>query len=401
MKRVKFLHCADLHLDAPFSSVGQERGRSSARRRDLKNAFEKIIRTAREEQADLLFICGDLFEHNYVRKSTINFINDGFSEIPGTEIFIVPGNHDPYSADSYYRNFSWCENVHILHRGCPFAVLEEKGVCVYGAVSGGFGEDRRMIESLKYGRQGYAGRPGFINSPDFINRSGFINVLLAHATVDMNFNGSSYYPVTSRELEMLGMDYIGLGHFHNRIEAIGSAGDIYNPGRPEPLGFDETGDHGFFLGEIIKTGGDESRVEVSFIKANSKFYKDVALDISGCRTDEQAAAKIREILAAEDARNGIYRIVLKGYPDREYCLNEGQILSYLGDEAFFIKLKDDTAIGVDIGEIACEPGLKGLFARKMLSLLKGTDDEDRKRLLLKAFRYGLEALEKGCVDVEY
>jgi len=37
------------------------------------------------------------------------------------------------------------------------------------------------------------------------------------------------------------MDYIALGHFHNTLRGVGKSENIYNPGSPEPLGFDEEG----------------------------------------------------------------------------------------------------------------------------------------------------------------
>mgnify|MGYP002627816561 FL=1 len=56
----------------------------------------KIINYIKENNIKYFFIAGDLYEHKHIRKSTIEYINDLFKEIENTQIFIAPGNHDPF-----------------------------------------------------------------------------------------------------------------------------------------------------------------------------------------------------------------------------------------------------------------------------------------------------------------
>ena len=58
---------------------------------------------------------GDLYEHSYIRQTTIEYINSLFMQIPSTKILIVPGNHDPYIKNSFYNTFKWSENVKIFN----------------------------------------------------------------------------------------------------------------------------------------------------------------------------------------------------------------------------------------------------------------------------------------------
>jgi len=81
MNSLKFLHFSDIHLDAPFSSLGSKFA-AEQRRRDLLEVFGRIIDLAKKEAVDIILISGDLYEHEYVRKSTIHYINKKFSEIP-------------------------------------------------------------------------------------------------------------------------------------------------------------------------------------------------------------------------------------------------------------------------------------------------------------------------------
>jgi exonuclease SbcD len=376
---IKFVHCADIHLDAPFTAIGTQGDRSSIRRNDLKQAFQKIVDTVKMEKAQFLLICGDFFEHGYVRKSTIYYVNDIFKTVPDTNIFILPGNHDPYTADSFYVNFKWNENVNILSPDCRYVVLSDLGVCVYGCgfENSGFSTGSCLAKPL---------------NPELIN------ILLFHGTVGMNFSESVYNTAASQELDSLGVDYIAMGHFHNRLEGLGANKNIYNPGSPEPLGFDEPGEHGFFTGSIKKPVGLNSDLEIKFVKSNRKTYMNVAINIDGCSTDEQVINKIERAVQLDNMERGLFSITLRGYIDNEFKIDLRHIQSYFEDKVFFIKIKDETYPDYDFEEITREPGLKGLFVKKMVCLIDSTEDSHQKEVLTKSLYYGLEALERGSID---
>jgi len=93
---MKFVHIADMHFDSPFTSLGRIEGLSDIRRLEQRKIFKKIIEYIQENNIECLFISGDLYENDYVKQSTIEYINNLFKTIPNTKIFIAPGNHDPY-----------------------------------------------------------------------------------------------------------------------------------------------------------------------------------------------------------------------------------------------------------------------------------------------------------------
>ncbi len=110
---MKFVHIADMHLDVPFTTLSRN-GLGEKRRLEQRKMFKQIIDYIAQNEINYLFIAGDLYEHEYVKYSTIEYINNLFKEIPNTKIYIVPGNHDPKIKDSYYNNFNWNSNVHIF-----------------------------------------------------------------------------------------------------------------------------------------------------------------------------------------------------------------------------------------------------------------------------------------------
>lgn len=380
MKELKFVHCADIHMDMPFTSLDASGEKSSVRRADLKEAFARIINMVKEEKADMLLISGDLYEHEYVRKSTVNYINDLFKEIQPAKVFIAPGNHDPYIPNSYYKNFKWAENVYILTENSPYDFLEDLGACIHGVSFKNFYEDESLISDMKPAD------------------SQHINILVVHGTVDMPVGQAfkKHNPMTTEDLRKLGMDYIALGHFHNRLET--ASANVYNPGSPEPLGFDEPGDHGAFVG-TIRAGADGKHSDVRFVKLNKRFYENVEVNIEGCTTDEGAAGKVLGSISISGMNNGLYNITLKGCPESGFKINAAQVQAYLEDKFFFVKINDETSAGYSLEEIMNEPGLKGLFARKVSALMEKSRDDKERRQLLKAFYYGMEALEQGNIDI--
>lgn len=368
MKSVKLLHCADIHLDMPFTSLGSAEGKAALRRNEIKEAFHRIITLSIMEQVDLLLICGDLYEHEYVRRSTISFISDEFNKIPKTTVIIIPGNHDPYLPGSYFKTFKWPDNVHILAGEKDFIELEESGIRIFNSLS-------RMIPE----------------------KPSSIDILMLHGTLNMNIARNAYNPLTSDKLDSSGMDYIALGHFHNHFKVEGKTRTAFNPGSPEPLGFDEEGSHGVYITEIFLEDNGWKHSEAKYVFTNKRNYRNIIVNTDGCGTDE----KIAEITAAaitDSSSEDLFSITLKGTVERGYRVDTRMLEASLKEQCFFVRIKDATVPGYDFEEIMKEYGLKSLFVKKMLERVRTAEiagDEGGRRLALDSLYYGMEAMEQG------
>ena len=367
--RIKLLHCGDLHLEAPFTSLSDVDGRPEQRRQELKQMLGRIVELAAAEQVDLLLICGDLYEHGYTRKSTMHFISDQFQKIPEIPILIIPGNHDPATPDSYYENFCWPSNVFILKEDSTYYEHANTGARVYGSLP-------------------------LTGKPD----NAMINILMFHGTLDMPFSADAYQPISSMELEEWGFDYCALGHFHTRIRGAGSKKRIYNPGSPEPLGFDEEGDHGVFITTIEKNV-EESEIQVAFKAMNQRCFVNLDVQVGGCLTNEQVAFRVTAAMEALAGREDLYRITLQGYLSKEFRIDTGIVADLLKDRASYIRIADHTTPDYDFEQVASEPGLRGLFVKKMLERAeKATGDKER-QLVMQALYYGMEAIDEGSICI--
>ena len=68
---MKFIHIADLHFDSPFVNLSDRETFGDLKRLEQRKVFKKVIDYIKENNVDCLFISGDLYEHQYIRQSTI------------------------------------------------------------------------------------------------------------------------------------------------------------------------------------------------------------------------------------------------------------------------------------------------------------------------------------------
>lgn len=355
---MNFVHIADMHFDAPFSVLNQH-DLGNQRRLDQREVFHKIIEYIKQNEIDYFFICGDLYEHEYIKQTTIEYINNGFKEIPNTKIYMVPGNHDPKIKNSYYSKFNWNPNVYIFDS--EIQKISEEDVDIYGYGFDNFYMKNTKIKELK------------IEDPSKIN------ILLTHGSIDGGYDElREYNPMKEQELKQLGFDYIGLGHIHKPYFDKEQNQKIIYPGSTIALGFDELGTHGMIVGNIDET----KKLEIAFIPVDKKEFEEVSLTIDDILSKEEL---IETINSQNWNENHYYKIILKG--KRNFEINPSEILKQLTIKNI-IKIKDKTTLKLDLEKIAKEESLKGIFVRNLLAQ-KTRENEAQ---ILKAIEIGLEAM---------
>ena len=188
---MRFVHMSDIHFDAPFTVLAEKGDLGDVRRLEQREVFGKIIEHIKMEKIPFLFVSGDLYEHQYVKQSTIEYINSLFKTIPDTKIFISPGNHDPFLKKSYYSTFNWNNNVHIFNNEVELVEFPE--LDVYGFGFNDFYCTNLNIENIK------------------IKNKEKINILIIHGAIDAsNTLDMQYNPINSKKLKEIGFDYVAM-----------------------------------------------------------------------------------------------------------------------------------------------------------------------------------------------
>lgn len=357
---MKFVHIADMHFDSPFVNLSDKDILGDLRRLEQRKVFKKVIEYIKQNDIDYLFISGDLYEHKYVKLSTIEYINNLFKDIPNTQIFISPGNHDPYIKNSYYNKFSWSENVTIFSH--EIQKIESENINIYGYGFDDFYCTDSGIESLTLAD---------------LNK---INILVIHGTLDgASIEEKQYNSMTRKMLQEKQFDYIACGHIHKPDYRS----NIVYPGSTVSLGFDELGEHGMIVGEIQK-----GKVELDFVPLDEEEFKEIEINVTDILSKEELIEKINDL---EISNKEYIKIILIG--NRNFEINKYDLFKYIENERI-IKLKDHTKIAYDLVKMANENTLKGLFAKQMLEKLNQSEiNQEDKAIIEKAIEIGLEALE--------
>ena len=307
-------------------------------------------------------------------------IKNLFSELYKTDVIICPGNHDPIEGNSYYRASEWGSNVYILEDSQQVLYLEKYNTCIYNMGSrGNVKKDYPIIFDKEISNERF-------------------NFLLFHGTVDMPFEEENYNSITSKEIFSLGMDYVALGHMHCYSHYNNEKTVMINPGSPEPLGFDEEGQHGFVQGKLTLSEENHKRVETEFIISAIRHYHNLEIDISECLCDVEVVEKINSDLMSKMSSADFYSISLKGFISKDYRLDIGNIIEALKQNCFYIKIKNNTLVKFDFEKYVEDPGIKGEFVRKIMDMQEQETSEVGRETLFMALQYGLQALENGRVD---
>ncbi len=358
---MKFVHIADMHLDCPFRSLNQIEGLSNIRRLEQRQILKEIIEYIKENQIPYFIIAGDLYEHEYVKYSTISYLNNLFQMIPNTKILIVPGNHDPYLKNSYYSTFKWSSNVFIFHQ--DQTIIEEQEVTFYGYGFHDFYCKNSEIEKMK------------------IENRDKINILITHGSLDgASDEDRQYNPISSKVLKNIGFDYVALGHIHKNN--YGTSERIIYPGSPISLGFDELGKHGMIVGEITKES-----LKTAFIPLDKREFVEKEMKIDSILSEEELIEKINEVEIEECE---LCKLILSG--KRNFEINISSLYPLITNK-HILKIKDQTKQRYNLEELAKEKSLKGFFVKNMLEKMQQENIE--KEIIEKSIEIGLDALEKG------
>ena len=365
---VKILHTGDLHLDSPLSSL--EFSLAEAAREEHRGIFEKMMRYAIDEKIDMILISGDLFDGKYITASTKNLVIKYFTEF-AKPIVIAPGNHDPYSAVSLYRDGSLPENVYVFSsEDIQVFDFDELGISVYGYAFIG-----TALTSSPLGK--------FLPKPcaEGDNK----RILCAHADVTSPI--SSYAPISVANIEAYSFTYAALGHIHNPPEVKSDRSLINYCGFLFGRSFDELGEGGAYLVTVDENGAKAERTVFS----ERKFIKDT-LDVSGAHDNGEISQRIAAYLKEKGySAETSLSLSLIGTLPLELSLNH-KLLERGEHGLSLLKIKDMTTPMPDGDYLEGDVSLRGEVYRMLLPRLESSDADERK-CACEALRLALCAID--------
>lgn len=303
----KFIHTADLHLGFKYRTKSLKE-RSDERKNELFDTFERLIKYANDNRIDLIIISGDLFERElltYTETKLLLKIIDGYFG----KIVLSAGNHDYYTDDYLYNNFT--KNLFVFKTNQLEKIDIADNIAVYGA---------SWLNSIE---------SNFDFSRVNLDRNKF-NIFTCHGDIDDN-----KYKIDLSEILKSNFDYLALGHIHKGGKVFDRA---YYAGSLEPLDFGELGEHGFY--EV-----DTQSSEVKFIPFASRKFNNIDIFINEDDEFEDILTKFDEI---NEKDRDFYRINLKGSINSE--LNINRIINIVKDKFYYLEIINNLKEKVYIDE---------------------------------------------------
>ena len=367
---VKVLHCADLHLDAPF--VCGDVRKSELRRSELLSTFSSMMNYVKLNNIDLVVIAGDLFGSENVTRDTISMLQREFADNSSCRFVISPGNHDPFTAESVYSKVKFPSNVYIF-RNTSVSVFsfDDINVDVYGYAF--------VTPELSYNP--FKGIRPNINSR--------INIMCAHGEITSSGKGTC--PISVNEIRESGYDYVALGHIHagSEVEKVDDTFYAYS-GCLEGRDFGECGYKGAILCEFEK---NKCELKASFRKLRfcKRHYEVEKINVTGAQNLSDVLPKVKAVVEEKGyARDALVRIVLEGDVSSSLVISEANFTS-LADNLFYLEVINKTRPLFDVEKLENDPTVRGAFYEAMKPLLESEDEKERQKAY-EALRYGLSAL---------
>ena len=341
---MKIIHCADLHLDSKLNA-NLPVDKAKERRQELLLTFSRLVDYAVKEGVEKIIISGDMFDTKKVLTTTKNAVLRLIKENSNIDFFYLSGNHDE-------DNF-----IYSLEDEIPLNLkvfTEEFKTFDFGDFT---------ISGIKLTNDNYI---TFYNNVKLDQNK--INILSLHGQVS-KYTVDNPDVINITELKNKNIDYLALGHIHSyQKEKLDDRGVYCYSGCLEGRGFDECGIKGFSLIEI-----EDGKLNSTFIPFAKRTIYEIEHDITG-KTWGQIIKDIKtELSLIKDT--SLIKVVLTGEHDLDLEMDLFYLTSILNNDFYFVKIKDESKLKINLNDFALDPSLKGEFIRTVMSDISLSEQE--------------------------
>lgn len=367
--RIKIVHTADVHAGRQFDDGQLAPEAGTLLRREILRTLQEICETARREEADFLLISGDLTDRE-VRREDLLRIREAFMAARPAQIVWTLGESDAADLPGDF----WPEHVHRVAPG--FHRLE-------------FADKQTVIWGESWAKESWP-EAFFEFVPPSAGEQ--FQILMLHTDADAP--GSAFHPADMAALKSMGLDYCALGHRHRSL-LWGRDGEVWAayPGSPQALGFDEAGEHGFFIVELEKE--ENVCIRRVYRKAGGRRqFVERSVPVSAQMGEDSIAALIREQFSLSARRQDFCRAVLSGTRETFTPLPVEKLHDQLVPDPFFhLEILDQTRPELDLNQLREEnrENLLGRYIASMQERILKADQAER-QMLSAALSAGVEAL---------
>jgi len=357
---MRFIHCADIHLDSPLRGLARYEGapveevRSAPRR-----AFEQLVDFAIGERVDFVVVAGDLYDGDWQDFNTGLFFTRQMARLGGCGIpaYVLRGNHDASSRIT--RALRLPDNVHLIDAGKPQTIVDEHlGLAVHG----------QSFARADVADDLAAAYPRAL--------PGLFNLGMLHTALNGRAGHQPYAPTSLDVLRSKGYDYWALGHVHAR-EIVATEPWVVFPGNLQGRHIREQGAKGAELVEVR-----DGVIRSSALAFDVLRWCEIELTIDGLADLDAlldlASTKLRDALAHADDRALAVRVNIIGRGSLHRRLVErpdelrGELrncaVDLSGGRIWLEKIATDVRPAVDLARLAAGDDPIGLLLQSFETL---------------------------------
>lgn len=251
MTNVTFLHTSDWQLGMGRWFLD---GEAQARFDDARlTAIQRMGEIAVERDCEFIVVAGDVFDANSLSPQTVGRALETLRALK-VPVYLLPGNHDPLTADSIFNTLDVADNVRVLRDSTPISIRD--GVELVGAPLLSKRASIDLVGSVLAG----------------LSPSDGIRILVGHGQVAARGElRPDLIDLDAVEAALSDgrISYLALGDTHS-TEAIGSSGAVWFSGAPEVTAFHdhttvgggETDSGNALVVSISETGVSTEKVRV-------------------------------------------------------------------------------------------------------------------------------------------
>ena len=345
---MKLIHTADIHLDSRLSRH-LDAVRAKERRDELLITFRNMVQYARTQGVRGILICGDLFDVSKISVTAYNGVLSAVEEHPEITFFYLQGNHD---ADSFVQRLmdqkkTLPPNLKLFSRKWQsYELTDEDGTGV-------------VITGAELEAENNAALAASLTLDE-----SRMNIVMLHGQETETASGQKAEIIPLRDYRNRGIDYLALGHIHSpKTERLDARGIYAYSGCLEGRGFDECGEHGFYL-LTVEPGEGRQVLHSEFVPFAYRSLYEIRLDVTQSDSSDAVIRLARKKLPAEGVRReDLVRVLLVGSPEMETELDTGYIKRSLEPDYYYIDCRDKTTPLIHYGDFARDISLKGEFVR--------------------------------------
>lgn len=304
LKKISFLHAADLHIDSPFQ------GLSTAPKHVFDDILEStyvslnnLVELAIHKQVDFILLVGDIFDENIQSLKAKVKLRQAFETLQkhDIDVFLSYGNHD-YEM-THDEMFSFPGNVHIFpsEEITHFAYYRngKRLANIYG-----FSYEERVIKRNK--------------AIDFelVDEEIPFHIAMLHGSLKSNVDHDVYAPFQIRDLQRKHFDYWALGHIHKR-EILHENPYIVYPGNIQGRHIHESEEKGCYY--VVM---DEAEVSLDFMPLHAIEFTSMFLDLANCEDLYEAQQKVlEELINIQSKKPQLLQLIIKN--DEQLMIERG------------------------------------------------------------------------------